>query len=40
MDVERLAEAMAAEFATSLPVDHAGWVEAAARIAEYVEGER
>jgi hypothetical protein len=39
MDAERLAEAMAAEFATSLPVDHAGWVEAAERIVERIEKE-
>jgi hypothetical protein len=37
MDAELLAEAMAAEFDTSLPVDEAGWREAAKRILESVE---
>jgi hypothetical protein len=40
MDTVRLAEAMAEEFATSLPVDEAGWLEAAERIAASVEQER
>jgi hypothetical protein len=34
MDADRLAEAMAAEFVASVPIDHAGWVEAPERIAE------
>jgi len=37
IDAEQLAEAMAEEFATSLPTDDAGWLEAAQRIAERVE---
>ena len=36
LDAQLLAEAMAEEFATSLPTDSAGWLEAAERIAEQV----
>lgn len=38
MNTPRLAEAMAEEFAVSLPTDEAGWLEAAERIAAQVEG--
>jgi hypothetical protein len=39
LDGERLARAMAEEFATSLPTDKAGWIEAARNIVERIEGE-
>lgn len=37
--IARLADAMAEEFAASLPTDEPGWAEAAQRIAERVERE-
>jgi hypothetical protein len=35
--IARLAEAMAAEFVTSLPIDQAGWIDAARKIMERLE---